>query len=123
MPLGLGGSPYWTPGQANDYGNTPWGNAMLEQNPSTAIYRYGRTMGVPDDNSGFARWFGQQAPRINTGYNAYTVSNPLTANIQDYLGTLGGYDDWMRRYLAEAPQLRGESRSRAGAGPMRWSIY
>ncbi len=125
MALGLGGSPYWEPGRYTgpggiDYGTTPWGGQILEQNPDVAYYRYGREMGVPDDNSAFGQWFRRQFPQFNLGYGAYTVSNPLEANIVDYTKSLGGYGDWMRQYQAQDPRLRGEDPSARGAGPARW---
>ncbi len=124
MPLGIGGSNYWSPGSsvtgAYDWGNTPWGSSIMEQNKDVAFYRYGREIGVPDDQSGFSRWFRQRYPEVNTGFGAYTVSNPLTANIVDYLHSLGGMSDWQRKYRELAPQLRGENPSGFGAGPTRW---
>lgn len=123
MPLGLGGNTnfYYTPQPpATSGGNTQLGQLMLEQNPATAYYRYGAQIGVPDNNSGFSRWFRQQFPNFQLGYNAFTVDNPFTANIQDYANSLGGYDAWMRQYRALAPQLRGEDWSSRGAGPSRW---
>jgi hypothetical protein len=125
MPLGLGGSPYWSPGQFTgpggyDYGGTPWGGQMLEASPETAYYRYGRGLGVADDGSAFSRWFRQQYPQAQLGYQAYTVSDPLNANIQGYLGTLGGFDDWLRRFRAQAPQLRGLDPASRGGNPVRW---
>src|SRR5688572_966179 len=122
MPMGLGGSPWWQPGMDSQYGGnqTDWGRSMLEQSPQTAWYRFGREMGVPDDQSGFSRWFAQQYPQYQQGYNAYTVSNPLTANIVDYTNSLGGYDQWYRQYMNNAPQIRGLQPASRGGGPTRW---
>lgn len=123
MPLGLGGSNYWNPqGPADPYGgdDTQWGRTIQEQNPDAAYYRYGRNIGVADDNSAFSRWFKQQFPQANLGYKAFSVSNPLTANIVDYMKSLGGYDDWFRQFSQQAPQLRGLDPSSRGGGPSRW---
>lgn len=121
MGVGLGGSFYWQPGNpATDMGSSPWGQSMLEQSPSTAFYRYGVGIGVPDNQSAFSRWFKQQYPSVQTGYQAYTVSNPLTANITDYLNSLGGFNDWYRQFQSLAPQLRGEDAGSRGGGPVRW---
>lgn len=120
MGVGLGGSFYWQPGGSSDMGGSPWGQSMLEQNTPTAFYRYGVQNGIPDDNSSFSRWFKQQFPSVQTGYNAYTISNPLSANITDYLNSLGGFDEWYRRYMKEAPQVRGLDPSSRGGGPVRW---
>lgn len=122
MPLGVGGSPWWTPGSDSPYGGnqTAWGRSMLESSPQTAWYRFGRTMGVPDDGSAFSRWFSSQYPQFQQGYNAYTVSDPLNANIVDYLNSLGGYQDWYRQFQAQAPQLRGLNPGSRGGGPVRW---
>lgn len=117
-------SPYWNPQQSvtgpYDYGTTQWGKSMLEQSPETAIYRYGRAMGIPDDQSDFSRWFKQRYQDVLGGYKAYTVSNPYDANITSYLNTLGGVQDWQRRYAMQAPSMRGINPAAAGAGPARW---
>lgn len=123
MPLGLGGNPsfYYTPPPPNlDFANSDWGLGMMEDDPSAAFYRYGQTIGIPDDQSGFGRWFRQQFPQFNTGYHAYTISNPVTADIRSYAESLGGYDQWMRQYNKLAPQMRGEDPASRGAGPVRW---
>lgn len=113
---------YWNPNQfaGNDYGNTDWGRLMLEQNPQTAFYRYGSDIGVSDNQSAFSRWFRNQYPMFNQGYAAYTVSNPLTANVQDYARSLGGIQDWQRQFQDMAPSMRGENPGAGGGGPARW---
>lgn len=125
MPPGSYTSPYWNPGQYQgpggyDYGTTPWGNQILEDNPSVAYYRYGRTIGVPDNGSAFGRWFSQQFPQFNTGYGAYVASNPVDASIQGYARSLGGYDEWMRRFMAQDQRIRGLEPAARGGGPARW---
>ena len=125
MPMGIGGSPYWSPGQTNytggyDWGDTGLGRQMLEQNQDVAYYRYGRELGIDDDNSGFSRWFAQQFPAWAKGYGAYSISDPLQANIPDYNAGLGNYGDWLNRYQAQDARLRGEDPSSRGAGPSRW---
>ena len=127
MPLGTGGgfgysSPYWSPNQfSNDYGNTPWGAAMLEKDPRTAVYRYMRTIGAPiEDRTPFGQWLQNEYGNILTGYNAYTVSNPMQATIQGYLGTLPGLGDFQRRFNQQAPSQRGINMAGYGAGPARW---
>ena len=126
MPAGSGYvSPYWNSGQflgpgGIDYGTTPWGNQIIEDNPNVGYYRYGRQMGVPDDGSAFGRWFAQQYPQFNLGYGAYVASNPVDASLQGYTAQLGGYQDWLRRFNAQAPQLRGLDPSARGGGPARW---
>lgn len=125
MPSGFSGSQYWSPNQFTgpggyDWGNTDLGLILLEQSPETAFYRYGRQMGIPDDNSGFARWFANQFQDFAKGYSAYTVSDPINANIRDYTSGLGGYDDWMQRYQMTDQRVRGEDPSSRGAGAARW---
>lgn len=135
MGVGLGGSMapstsfapafnYWNPEMSSpngyDYGGTDWGQMMLEQSPQTFYYRMGAQMGIPDDNSAFSRWFNQQYGQFLQGYNAYTVSDPINANLEDYSKTLGGYDDWHQRFMDLAPQVRGEDPGSRGAGPVRW---
>jgi hypothetical protein len=115
---------YWSPGawnspQGYDWGNTQYGEITKEQNPDTAYYRYGRELGVQDDNSAFSRWFSQQFPQVQQGYNAATISNPYLL-IDPYMQSLGGYQDWYQKYMALAPQLRGEDQSSRGAAPVRW---
>ncbi len=117
-------SPYWNVGSFDgpggyDWGNTQYGEITKEQNPATAYYRYGIEQGIPDNGSAFSRWFRQQFPNVQLGYNAATISNPYLT-IDPYLNTLGGYGDWLNRFMDQAPQLRGEDQSRAGAGPVRW---
>jgi hypothetical protein len=120
MPMGLGGSPYWNPTGAFGQNVAPIGQHLWEQNPDIAYYSWGRSLGVPDDNSAFGRWFAQQFPQFQKGYGAFTAENPLTANITDYANSLGGFDDWNRRFMAQDPRLRGEEPSSRGAGPSRW---
>lgn len=123
MPLGLGGSPWWTPGQAQqqpeDFGDTPWSRGIREQEPQSAWYRYGRQMGVPDDDSAFSKWFGNQYPNYRQGYAAWTQSNPF-GNIDEYTNTLGGFDKWYEEFSRKAPQLRGLDPGSRGGGPTRW---
>lgn len=128
MGLGLGGSFFWDPNTsaqgAYDYGTSDWGTQMLEASPQTAFYRFGRQMGVPDNqNTAFARWFAQQYPQWQQGYNAYTISNPLTADVNNYNATLGGYEDWRKRFMSAPQQIRGEDPSNRGAGPVRWTRW
>lgn len=122
MGVGLGGNNfYWNPSAPETQGSgSDWGRSILEAAPQAAYYRYGQEIGIPDDQSGFARWFRQQFPQFQTGYQAYTASRPETANITDYSRSLGGYDAWMRQYQQLAPQLRGEDPGSRGAGPVRW---
>jgi hypothetical protein len=127
MPLGAGGdfgytSPYWNPNQFNpDFGGSQWGGAMLEKDPRTAVYRYMRTIGAPiEDRTPFAQWLQNEYGNILTGYNAYTVSNPLQATIGGYLNTLPGLEGFQRRFNQQAPSLRGVNYAGAGAGPARW---
>lgn len=115
------GSRYWDPNQyLDDWGNTPLGLILMEQSPDVAFYRYGRTLGVPDDQSAFARWFRQQFPQFALGYGAFTVSQPLTANIRDYTASLGDYASWLRQFQAQDARLRGEDPASRGGGPVRW---
>lgn len=125
MGVGLGGTTnpsfYYQPGDPQtDMGNSDWGKAMLEQSPNTAYYRRGQQLGIPDDNTGFGRWFKNQFPNMQLGYQAYTVSNPLTANITDYTNSLGGFAEWYKKYKRESPQVRGEDAASRGGGPARW---
>lgn len=117
---------YWQPGaytdpnNGQDWGNTQYGEMTKEQAPNAAYYRYGVQNGIQvDDGSAFSRWFRQQFPQVQLGYQAATISNPYLT-IDPYLQTLGGYGDWLRRYMQQAPQVRGEDQSRAGAGPVRY---
>lgn len=121
---------YWSPGQFAGPGGYDWGGSHLggqtqygeitkEQNLPAAYYRYGRELGVPDDGSAYSRWFRQQFPDVVLGYNAATISDPFLT-IDPYLQQQGGYDEWLRRFLNQAPQLRGEDPSRRGAPPVRW---
>ena len=128
MPLGANGqqfgyqSPYWSPGQyvppGTNYANTQWGQGMLEASPETAIYRYMRGLGYSDDQSPFARWLKERYGDIMQGYKAYTVDNPLNANIQGYLNSLGS--DWQRQFGMQAPSARGIDMAAWGSGPSRW---
>ncbi len=119
-------SPFWNVGQylssdGTDWGeSTDWGKSILEQNPDIAYYRYGRQMGVPDDNSAFSKWFQNQYPQFNKGYGAYVASSPATANIVDYIKSLGGIDTFQKQFQSLAPQLRGLDPGDRGAGPSRW---
>lgn len=120
---GYGSSPWWTPTQSGYYdqaGITPVGRRMEELSPETAWYRYARELGIPDDQSAFTRWFRGQFPNYQLGYQAYTTENPLTANIQDYTASLGGFGDWMRRFNLQDPRLRGLDYGNRGGSPSRW---
>ncbi len=108
------------PANGQNYANTDWGRLMLEQNPQTAYYRQGQAMGVPDDQSAFGRWFRQQYPQFQQGYNAYTISDPVHADIRTYAASLGGLPDWQRQFMNLAPSLRGEDPASRGGGPTRW---
>ncbi len=101
-------------------GNTlaPWGNVILEQNPDAAFTRFGAQIGLPGDESPFARWFRQQFGRTQTGYGAAAATNPLLM-YRDYLGGLGSFADWQRRFMALTPQQRGEQQT-AFAPAARW---
>ena len=119
-------SPYWNPGsftspEGYDWGSTQYGEITKEQAPQAAYYRHITQLGVPDDGSAFSRWVRQEFPNVQLGYNAATISNPYLT-IDPYMQSLGGYNDWMRRFMAQAPQLRGENQSRAGAGALRWIV-
>jgi hypothetical protein len=115
---------YWNPNMGSqdgfDYGGTQWGQLMLEQDPQTFYYRMGAAMGVPDNQSAFAKWFKSQFPQFQQGYNAYTVSDPLHANLSDYAASLGGPETFLRQFQDMAPQLRGEDPGSRGGGPSRW---
>jgi hypothetical protein len=121
MGVGLGGSPYYTP-QYNPFGynSSPLTQQIWEQNPDVAYYSYGRTLGIPDDNSAFSRWFAQQQPKFTLGYGAYSAENPFTANIVDYTNSLGGFDAFLHQFNALDPRLTGQDPSSRGAGPSRW---
>jgi hypothetical protein len=120
----VGGSPWWSPtpqtGSYTDTNLPDWSKIMLEQSPQTGWYRYGRELGVGDDNSAFSQWFKKQYPQFQQGYDAYSVSNPMTANITDYANSLGGMDQWMRQFQSMDPRLKGESPGDRGGGPSRW---
>lgn len=115
-------SSFYNPGQyapsEGSWYNTPYGTMVRQQNMPQAWYAYGRQQGIPDDNSGFARWFQQQYPTFNSGFAAATMENPYIT-IDEYTPTLGGYADWMRRFNQMAPQLRGENPSNYG-NVTRW---
>lgn len=105
-------STFYNPGQYAAYDqnwyNTPSGRQIREQNLPQAWYSYGRQQGIPDSGTDpFGRWFSQQYPQYNSGYAAATMENPYI-NIDEYTPTLGGYDDWKRRFQNVAPQVRGE---------------
>lgn len=121
MPLGINGSPYFNPAY-NPFGanSSPIGRQIWEQAPDVGYYSYGRSLGVPDDTSAFSQWFSKQFPKFQQGYGAYTAENPLTANLPDYANSLGGYDDWYRRFTQQDPRLRGIDPSGRGAGSARW---
>ncbi len=124
MPTNSATSPYWSVGQwagpgGYDWGSTQYGQMTKEQAPQAAYYRYGVEQGIPDDNSAFSQWFKQQYPQAAMGYQAATISDPYLT-IDPYLQSLGGYNDWLNRFMALAPQLRGEDQSRAGAGTVRF---
>lgn len=110
-------SAFYNPGQFaapdGNWYNTPYGTLMRQQNLPQAFYAYGRQQGIPDDQSGFSRWFNQQYPNFNAGFAAATMENPYIT-IDEYTPTLGGYDDWKRRFNQMAPQLRGENHSNYG---------
>jgi len=115
---------YWYEGKytdptGQDWGDTQYGDMTREQAPQAAYYRYGVNLGIPDDNSAYSQWFKQQYPDVYTGYQAATISNPYLL-INDYLNSLGGQSDWLRRFMDLAPQLRGENQARAGAGTVRF---
>lgn len=121
MGVGLGGSPYYTPPPGSfGQGITPVGNTIWEQNLPTAYYSYGRSLGVPDDQSAFSRWFANQYGRFQQGYGAYTAQQPLTANVIDYARGLGDYGSWMRQFMNQDPRLRGLDPGARGGGPARW---
>jgi hypothetical protein len=130
MGVGIGGNPYgyspWyqpNPSYGSGYTDTglaPVGKSILEQAPDTGWYRYGRQLGVGDDNSAFSQWFKKQYPSFQQGYQSYTTDNPLTANITDYTNSLGGIDQWLRQFHMMDPRLRGLSPGERGGGPARW---
>jgi len=113
-------SPYWNNNYPNDMGNSPLGQTLAEQDPQTFYYRYGRSIGVPDDQSAFGRWFAQQYGNFKQGYDAYTFSDPFNASIGNYAAGLGNYNDWLARFNQLAPQLRGLDAASRGGGPARW---
>lgn len=104
-------SPFYNRGQYvapdQDWYNTPISNQQREQNMNAAWYSFGRRIGVPDDQSAYARWFNQQAPLYSSGFAAASTENPYM-RLSDYDATLGNYNDWSSRFNAMAPQLRGE---------------
>ena len=114
---------YYTP-PPGSFGNesTPLGRTIWEQNLPVAYYAYGRSLGVPDDNSAFSRWFAQQYGKFQQGYGAYTAMNPIEANVVDYARSVGNYDDWMRQFMAQDPRIRGLDPGARGGGPSRWII-
>ena len=111
-------SPFYNPGQYVEQGSqnwfsTPYGTEFREQNPQSAWYAYGRSLGVPDNQSAFSRWFNQQYPVFQQGYAAASQENPYI-NIDQYLNSLGGLQNWQRQFNAMAPSMRGENPSLYG---------
>lgn len=118
-------NPYYSPvsgygGMAGATGANlaPWGNTLLELNPDAAFTRQGSLLGLPGDDSPFARWFRTQFQRTQTGYGAAAATNPLLT-YRNYLGGLGSFADWQRRFMALTPQQRGEQQT-AFAPAARW---
>jgi hypothetical protein len=121
MPMGLGGRPYYTaPSGSFGSESSPVGRSIWEQSLPTGYYAYGRSLGVPDDNSAFSNWFSKQFPQFNLGYGAYTAQNPLTANVVDYANSLGGLGEWQRRFGMQDQRIRGLDPGARGGGPARW---
>ena len=123
MPLGMGGDPFYTPGNtygaAFDWATTPLSNYYLEQNPRFAFGRYGAQQGVGiGDQSNFAKWFQSQFNNTQQGFGQALASNPML-QYQEYLGGLGGMDDWRGRFNAQTPGQRGEQPGRF-APSVRW---
>lgn len=121
----MAGFNFWSPGQfagpgGYDWGGTDLGLILQEQSPDVAYYRRGRELGIPDDNSAFSRWFQQQYGDYLKGYGAYTVSDPINANIRDYTAGIGGYDDFKRKFQMNDQRVRGEDPSSRGGGAARW---
>lgn len=115
-------SPFFTPSYGSPLdpiGWSPIGRMLQEQEPDIAFYRYGRLIGVPDDQSAFARWFRAQFPLVQLGYGATTIEDPF-ANLPDYLGRLGVMEDWLRRFMLQTPRQRGIDPVSRGAGWARW---
>ena len=130
MGVGLGGNvagytdPYWNPspttGDNYDWGDTDFGRMIQEQNTNVAYNRKRVELGIGGPDSGFGRWFAGQFPQFQLGYGSETASHPLTTNVVDYLNSLGGPEDWQRRYMNTNPMLRGEDAGSRGGGPVRW---
>lgn len=109
----LGGSP-------DPIGWSPIGRIMQEQAPEVAFYRYGRILGVPDDQSAFARWFRSQFPLVQLAYGARTIEDPFV-NLPDFLAGLGmSLADWQRRFQLQTPRQQGLDPTSRGAGWARW---
>ena len=108
-------SPFYTPGQyvaqgQQNWFNTPYGTQFREQNQQPAWYAYGRSLGVPDNQSAFSRWFNQQYPLFQQGYASASMEDPYL-NIDQYTASLGGLQNWQNQFNAMAPQMRGENPS------------
>lgn len=114
---GSGSSPYWdvgryTPAGGQDYGNGPIGTELSEQAPDAAYMRYLQGQGIGGGESDFDKWARDQYGRAMTGYRQAMISDPMHTRLNTYLPSLGGYQDWMNRYMATTtPQQRGERAS------------
>lgn len=98
--------------------NTQYGLDIREADLGSTWYGYLRGLGIPDNNSGFARWMASQSPNFKQGYtNASTET--LNLDVDKYMSTLGGYADWYQRFKNEAPSLRGET-PQAYGNQSRW---
>lgn len=114
--------PYFVPspgGSPDPIGWSPLGRIIQEQQPEVAFYRYGRLIGVPDDQSAFGRWFRAQFPFVQLGYGATTIENPFIT-LPDYLAGLGGLAEWLARFTQLTPRQRGIDPVSRGAGWARW---
>ena len=124
-----GTNPFYVPGRyAQLFGSAPeppggtqtsqYGLDIREGDWNSAWYGHLRNMGVPDDNSGFARWLAGKTDSFRRGYTSASTET-LNLDIDKYMSTLGNYGDWYKRFKSEAPVIRGEQPQQYG-NQSRW---
>ena len=101
------GSPWGSP---NAFLSTPLGGIGANLDPDAYYQRWISPWGAGDDP--FSRWAQSQQGRVLSALAQARLTNP-NLGIQDFLPTLGGFDQFRARYRQMDPGDRGE----------RWGVY
>ena len=123
-PAGAGGGDLFynggNYGQTQDWYNSPIGQNYREQNDNIAYGSWANRMGIANNNQGFNRWFYNQFPNFQQARSQAAMDNPLMT-IDQFLGTMPGYQQLMNAYNAQSANARGEVQGQLRVSPVaRW---